>query len=163
MDNRGTTGDYRDGGRDGGDCLQREAVIAETQGIRARVETQRAAACGACTARMACGVSVLERTRGTATLWADNPEGAKEGERVMVEIDSGALLSGAMLVYLLPLAALIGAALVADLLLAAPPWGSATAAAVGLLFGLLAARQVLQRRRGAATRVRIRRQLPDQD
>lgn len=140
------------------ECLQREAVVAEVRGRRARIQADRPAACGSCSARMACGVSVLERTRGNPELWADNPEGAETGETVIVEIGSADLLTGAMLVYLLPLAVMIGAAIGADLLLSAPPWATAGVAGTGLVAGFAIARLVINRRQeGNKGRINITR------
>lgn len=139
------------------ECLQREAVVAEVQGMQARIQAERAVACGACSARMACGVSVLERTRGNPELWVENPEGADVGETVIVEIGSGDLLTGAMLVYLLPLAFMITAALGADLIFNAPPWLAASSSGMGLLLGFIMARVILNRRQGKKGLISIKK------
>lgn len=139
------------------ECLQREATVAETQGKLARIQADRPTACGACSARMACGVSVLERTRGNPELWVDNPNGAEAGETVIVEMGSADMLTSAMLVYVVPLVFMLAAALGADLLFSAPAWASATATGFGLLIGFVLARLILNLRGGKTGRIRIRK------
>ncbi|BAU57895.1 sigma factor RpoE regulatory protein RseC [Halorhodospira halochloris] len=139
------------------ECLQREAVVAEVHGGQARIEADRPAACGACSARMACGVSVLERTRGNPGLWVENTAGAEVGETVTLEIGSGDLLTGAMLVYLLPLAFMVAAALGADLAFGLPSWLTAISAGIGLIAGFAVARLLLNRCGKDANQVRLKR------
>ena len=140
-----------------GACLEREAVVIEAQGRRARVHADREAACGACKARGACGAQLLDRHRHERGLWVDNPIGAQAGERVIVTLPTTTLLGGAAAVYLLPLAGLIGTALAADAALGAGTVGTALSAGGGLAAGLLAARLLLGRRRDPASRLSIRR------
>ncbi len=138
-------------------CLERDAVVIETRGDRARVHADRPAACGACKARGGCGAQLLDRHRGARGVWVRNAIGAREGEAVVVSVPTGALLGGALAVYLLPLAGLLGGALLADAALGAGTPGAVASAAAGMVAGLLAARTLLQRRQGAAGQLTLRR------
>ncbi|MBK5937183.1 SoxR reducing system RseC family protein [Halorhodospira halophila] len=138
-------------------CLEREAVVIETRGDQARVHADRPAACGACKARGACGAQLLDRHRGARGVWVRNAIGAHAGEAVVVSVPTGALLGGALAVYLLPLAGLLGGALLADAGLGAGTPGTVASAAAGLVAGLLAARRLLQRRRSPTGQLSLRR------
>nr|WP_242467857.1 SoxR reducing system RseC family protein [Halorhodospira neutriphila] len=141
--------------------MEREAVVAEVAGDRARVVADRPSFCGACKAQGACGAQLLDRGRGRQGVWVDNAVGARPGEAVLVGIGPGALLGAAATAYLLPLAGLIGGVVAADAALAASTPATAGAAAGGLGLGLLAARTVTRRWRGLH-RLRIeRRASPD--
>ena len=139
-----------------GACLEREAVVIEAQGRRARVHADREAACGACKARGACGAQLLDRHRSERGIWVDNPIGAQAGDSVIVTLPATTLLGGAAAVYLLPLAGLIGTALAADAGLGAGTAGTALGAGGGLVAGLLAARLLLGHWRDPASRLTIR-------
>lgn len=142
------------------ECLEREAVVTEVVGGRARVHADRPAACGGCSMRGACGAQLLDRHRGARGVWVDNTAGAAEGEPVIVTVPTGTLLGGALLVYLVPLAGLLAGAVLAEAALGAGTLGTALAAAGGLLAGLLAARRRLQRRGAPERQLTIHRRSP---
>lgn len=103
-----------------------DALIADG---RAVLTVVRESACsGDCHTCGGCG-----SVKQTLSVTADNPIGAKIGERVWVESNGAPVLKGAALVYLLPLALFLAAYLVAIPLGA---WAFAVAAgafAVGFL------------------------------
>jgi positive regulator of sigma E activity len=114
-------------------------VIDENQ---AEVLVQRGSACGGHCASCggACGVSQRLYVR------ADNPVHAAEGDRVTISSRSGAILSAAALIYLLPLATLFSA------YAAAAVAGLSDSAAIGislagLALGILAVVLISRRRR----------------
>lgn len=76
----------------------------------AQVETVRQASCGSCSAQSSCGVSLLDRFLGRrpTRLSALNEIAATPGQRVVVGIPEGSILSAAVAAYLVPLLGLIG-------------------------------------------------------
>ncbi len=143
------------------ECLEREAIVTEVAGDRARIHADRPSACAGCGMRGACGSQLLERYRGNEGVWVANTIGAREGESVIVSMPGDALLGQAAIAYLLPLATLLGAALAADALLPPHPLGTATAAAGGLLAGVTIARGWLKRRQPPTSTLTLRRRSGD--
>jgi len=80
--------------------LREEGRVINLKGDLATVEIERKSACGTC---RACALG----TGNTMITEAENPLGAKIGQRVRVEISSRAILRGAFLIYIFPLLALI--------------------------------------------------------
>jgi len=83
-------------------------IVESVNGTRATVKTKRTEACSGCSAKGAChslggGKEMLVE--------ADNPVGAAVGSQVEIVFDSGALLAGSALAYLVPVLALIVGAL----------------------------------------------------
>lgn len=105
---------------------------------RAELTVVRQSACsGDCHTCGGCGT-----VKQTLRLTADNPIGAKSGERVWVESSGAPVLKGAVLVYLLPLALFLAAYLAA---LPLGAWAFAVAAgafAVGFLPALAYNRKI---------------------
>ena len=82
-------------------------VVEFTRGQKATVRTKRSEACAGCTAKGACqamggGKEMLVEV--------DNQAGAKKGQLVEIAFDSGAFLTGSLLAYIAPVAALIAGA-----------------------------------------------------
>lgn len=79
------------------------------------VETVRSSTCQSCNARHGCGHSLLERDRAGARARVRALSGdlrLNTGDQVVVGIPEGALMKGALMVYLLPISLLfIGALL----------------------------------------------------
>lgn len=80
--------------------MEEEGRIIKIEGNLARIEIERKSAC------RTCGLCSL-RGKNTMLAEAENSIGAKAGERVRIEIPSSIILKGALLFYILPLAALI--------------------------------------------------------
>ncbi|PIE83022.1 MAG: Fis family transcriptional regulator [Candidatus Contendobacter odensis] len=93
--------------------IEESAVVVAVDGNFAWVDTRRQTICGHCKARAGCGTSVLAefwndtqtRVRAVATI------PVKPGDSVIVGLEDGALLRGALLVYLLPLVLLLAGGL----------------------------------------------------
>lgn len=88
---------------------QRATVTRLLPAGRAELTVRRKSACsGDCHQCGGCGT-----VEQTLRLTAENPIGAQVGDRVLVESASGVVLTAAILVYLLPLAAFLGGYLAA--------------------------------------------------
>ncbi|MDX1655042.1 MAG: SoxR reducing system RseC family protein [Candidatus Competibacteraceae bacterium] len=89
--------------------IEEQAQVVEAGGGFAWVETQRQSACGSCNARSVCGSAALARVlgqrRSRVRVLSDLP--LKPGDRVLIGLQEGALVRGSLVVYLLPLAALL--------------------------------------------------------
>jgi sigma-E factor negative regulatory protein RseC len=95
-------------------------VIAIEDG-RLLLEAQTTTACGACAAKQGCGTSVLSKWVGRkfTRFEAPNTVNARVGDEVVVGLSEQAMLKGSVLVYLVPLLAMIAFALLADGLISA--------------------------------------------
>ncbi len=84
------------------------------------LEAQTKTACNACAAKKGCGTSVLSGWVGRkfTRFQATNTVNARVGDEVIVGLDEDAMLKGSVLVYLLPLLAMIVFAVLADSLIA---------------------------------------------
>lgn len=98
---------------------ERARVVAVNNG-QLLLEAQTKAACSGCAAKQGCGTSVLSRWVGRkfTRFQAPNTVNAVVGDEVVVGLAETAMLKGSVFVYLLPLLAMIVAAVLADLLLA---------------------------------------------
>ncbi len=100
------------------------------------VEAERTSSCGSCQASKGCGTSVLgklfNRTQRVRVL---NPIGAEPTETVVIGIEERALLSGSVIVYLLPLLTMLGMAVLGEAM--APAWQLEQAAWLTPLFALI--------------------------
>jgi sigma-E factor negative regulatory protein RseC len=110
-------------------------------GGRASVEVVRAGMCGG-----DCGHCADGCAKRTLTVTADNPIGAKAGDRVFVESDSGKVLGAAVLVYLVPLLLFFGGySAGAALKLPAAAFGGA-GFVLGVLCAVLADRRIRRKK-----------------
>ena len=112
-------------------------VAADTDGVW--LETVRRSTCSGCSARNGCGHGLFNsygsggRHYVRALPGAFAPESFQVNDEVEISVPERALLSGALWVYLMPLAALL-----AGMVLASHWYASDTAAAAGAGAGLLA-------------------------
>jgi len=92
---------------------ERAVVLSVSAGV-ARVQAIRREACGACSARGACGTSLLDRFLGRRPLEMelDDTIGLSPDEEVIVGVPEEALLISSFLAYIVPLLGLIGAAMI---------------------------------------------------
>jgi sigma-E factor negative regulatory protein RseC len=86
--------------------MEEIGVVIETEGIMARVRVQKSGACDACAAAGTCKPS-----EETAELEAFNPIMAKVGQTVRLALKPQLYLKASIIVYGLPVAALIGGAI----------------------------------------------------
>ncbi len=104
------------------------------------VETVRRSTCSSCSARHGCGHRMLngESAGARARLRAlCDDSTAQVGDRVVVGIPEGALVRGALMVYLLPLVLMFLGALAGALLFPGPGDLSAVLGVAGLVVGFL--------------------------
>ncbi len=86
-------------------------VLGWHQGI-ARVRVDRSTACGSCQARAACGKGLSQMAgRRSHEVDARCEQPVQVGDTVVLGVEESLLVQGALLVYLLPLAALLAGAL----------------------------------------------------
>lgn len=125
---------------------EKGVVVGIEQGM-ATVEVGRTSSCGSCKAGGGCGSSVLAKAMGARDPRIQVIDHLKlhVGEQVVIGLKERALLSGAGLVYLLPLMTFFIGALFAQGL-----WGGSDVVAVlggalGLILGLFVARRLSSR------------------
>jgi sigma-E factor negative regulatory protein RseC len=101
--------------------IEETARVIAIENGQLLLEAQTSSACGACAAKQGCGTSVLSRWVGRkfTRFQAPNTINARVGDEVVVGLAEDVMLKGSLLVYLLPLLAMIGFALLADGLIAA--------------------------------------------
>lgn len=115
--------------------IEENALVVAVEGDSAWVETERRSSCGGCAAK-GCGTGALSKVLGARKqrLKVHNPVGARAGDSVVLGIEEKALLLGSLMVYILPLLAMLGGGLLGEVL--APQWGM-EAEGPSLLFGAL--------------------------
>ena len=102
------------------------------------VETVRVSGCQSCSANKGCGHAVMDRSQAgsRARIRALNSFTVSEGQAVVLGLPEGALMKGAIIVYLLPLALLFIGALLGDAL-AGVGHGSVIGGLLGLGLGFV--------------------------
>lgn len=105
------------------------------------VETVRSTACDSCSANKGCGHAVLDRqqagARARIRVLLDGKVTPALGDPVVIGIPEGALMRGALMVYLFPLLALFAGALVGSSWPVAGTDLSLAGGLAGLLVGFL--------------------------
>lgn len=117
--------------------IEETATVISVEGETAEVETQRRSSCGGCEAKAGCGTSLIASVFGKrrSLIRVSNPIQAQPGEQVVIGLSEGPFLRAAMAVYLVPLLAMIGGAIVAEWL--AIQSASTTTELASLIGGLL--------------------------
>lgn len=118
--------------------IEELATVVAREGGLAWVQTHRRSACSACGHGDGCVTSVLGRllSPGAANrLAVQDGLGVHLGDRVVIGIPDGLLVRASLAAYLLPLAALVAAAGIAEWL-RAPELAVAAAGVAGLAAGL---------------------------
>jgi sigma-E factor negative regulatory protein RseC len=87
--------------------IEETGTVIKTEGILAKVIVQKKATCEGCAARGVC-----ETTEGGMEIEALNPVNAKAGQTVKISMKPSVYLKGTMLVYGIPLVALIAGAII---------------------------------------------------
>lgn len=118
--------------------IEEAAVVLNSEGGFAQVETQRKSTCGSCASAQSCGTSVLSKWLGQkrTVLTVRNPIDAKIGEKVVLGLPDASLPKASFLLYILPLWSLLFGALVGEWLAAQMNLNSTEPVAV--VCGLLA-------------------------
>ena len=131
--------------------IEQEVQVIEVEDHRLLVEAERRSSCQSCAVKSGCGTSVLAKwfDKKHLRFYVDKPvvsssEEVTAGDHVLVGMQESALTQGALTVYLLPLLAMIAAALLMDSWLSTSfYWRDliiAASAFSGLVLALLAGR-----------------------
>lgn len=131
-----------------GAWIEERGIVVVADLDWATVRIQRQSTCGSCAARTGCGSGVLAEVLGRRApeLRLANTHGLRSGDRVILGIRDQALVSGALVMYLLPLLGLIGLPVLLGALLSAAPEGALIVAGIaGFVLGLGGVRYWLQR------------------
>ena len=96
--------------------IEETARVIAIENNQLLLEAETRAACNACAAKQGCGSSVLSKWIGRkfTRFQVPNTVNARVGDQVVVGLAEEAMLKGSVFVYLLPLLAMIGSALLAD-------------------------------------------------
>ena len=99
--------------------IEERARVIAVEDNQLLLEAETSTACNACAAKQGCGTSELSKWVGGkfTRFQAPNTVNARVGDEVVVGLAEEAMLKGSVFVYLLPLLAMIGFALLADSLL----------------------------------------------
>lgn len=130
------------------DWMEEQGVVMSVMDGWATVRVQRQSTCGSCSARSGCGNGVLSEVLGRRALdlRVPNRERLQPGDRVTLGIRDRSLVSGAVVMYLLPLAGLIGVAAFLSILMPGVTEGWLVLGGfAGFGLGLLAVRWWLRR------------------
>lgn len=95
--------------------IEQKATVISRDAHQVWVEAERQSTCGQCQARKGCGTGLLAKHVGQrfSRIAVSTNENLKVGQHVIVSIPEQALLSGAFMMYLLPLLLMFAAATVA--------------------------------------------------
>lgn len=99
--------------------IEEQAQVIEIKGNILFLQAQTQSACGSCAANKGCGTSLLAKVVGRkfTHFQAENNVNAKVGDIVVVGLAEDALLKGSMVMYIIPILAMLVFALLADYLL----------------------------------------------
>ena len=116
--------------------MRQRGVVVSRQNGSARVRLVR---CAGCKGEAACpfALDLAGEKAQPIEIDAANPIGAEAGSIVQVEGDAGAILTGALIVYFLPLVLMLAGMGIARLFAAARGWGEVPSALIGGGLGLL--------------------------
>ena len=123
--------------------IEEQAQVIEIKGDILFLQAQTQSACGSCAANKGCGTSLLAKVVGRkfTHFQAENNVNAKVGDIVVVGLDEDALLKGSMVMYMIPILAMLVFALLADHLLTSDvlyrDLMTAATAMMGLVWGSL--------------------------
>lgn len=107
--------------------LRESGMVVSTRENKATVLLVRSEACGSCPAKAACHAT----SDGNMTMEVINPVAARRGDKVEIELQSGALLKASALAYMVPATAVLAGSF-AGWTLANSDIGAILGAAAGL-------------------------------
>lgn len=139
--------------------IEERATVVEVRGPDVLVTAERSSTCGQCAARRGCGTSALADylARRQPLLLVENTLDARVGDEVRLALDEGALLTGSMLVYAVPLGVMLLGAATGDRLAAGVGGSPDGFALVGAIIGFaLGGLWTRWRLRSALLRRRVR-------
>ncbi len=119
--------------------IEENGVVVGLKGEWAIVKPITSGGCSSCSANQGCGTASLARFFGQRQQqhYAHNPLHAKPGDRVVMGLEEKALVSGSLLMYLLPLLFMIMGAIFLSNWVTIPGWGADAMASLGLGMGLV--------------------------
>ncbi|OGT20227.1 MAG: hypothetical protein A2V90_03625 [Gammaproteobacteria bacterium RBG_16_57_12] len=119
--------------------IEETAQVVAVDGEYAWVETRRKTTCGNCAANTGCGTSVLQKVLGQKRnrLKVINHAAAQVGDEVVIGIQEQALVRGSLMVYMVPLLAMLAAAMLGEQFAAARQTDSELTVTISGLAGLL--------------------------
>ncbi len=121
--------------------ITEQAIVTRCEGRQVEVELVRETACGGYELNRSCGTGALGRLLGhrRKPLTLESERALRPGDRVTLSLSERALVKASLLVYGLPLCAMLCAGLLAYALAPAAEWIVALASALGFALGLYAA------------------------
>ncbi len=131
--------------------IEEQAQVVEIIGSQLVLQAQTQSACGSCSASKGCGTSVLSKVIGrkfTRFQVANNID-AEVGDTVVVGISEDALLTGSLVMYIIPILGMLVFALLAntslDVHVQYRDLSIAASGIMGLVLGSLLSRWYFQR------------------
>ena len=117
--------------------LTESAIVLRRVDHRVEVELQRASACGGCELARGCGTGAIGRLLGRRQrpLLVETERELAPGDQVLLSLPEAALVRVSLLVYGLPLLAMLFVGLAAQLLLNLAEWQLVIVAAFGFWLG----------------------------
>ncbi len=86
-----------------------QGIVTKTEGINAWVKTNRSSSCKSCSSRDSC-TSVGDGNE--MEIEAVNEAGAKEGERVVVSLETASLVKVFFVIYIFPILSMLAGAII---------------------------------------------------
>lgn len=119
--------------------IEENGVVVSLKGEWAVVEPETSSGCSSCSANQGCGTASLARFFGQRKQqhFAHNPLNAQPGDRVIMGLQEKALVSGSILMYLLPLICMIVGAILFSSWVIVPGLDADATASLGLGVGLV--------------------------
>lgn len=131
--------------------IEEQAQVVDVSGEQLVLQVQTQSTCGACAANKGCGTSVLSKVVGKkfTQFQARNDVDAEVGDTVVVGISEDALLTGSMMMYVVPIIAMMLFALLSDFALPATvdsrDLSIAAIAILGFIMGSAVSKHYFQR------------------
>ncbi len=121
--------------------ITEQGIVEKTEGTSAWVRVVRSSACDSCGSRTRCKVD----TGGEVVVKAENTAGGRSGDRVKLSMPAGSFFKSTLLVYIVPVVALVAGAWAGTLPFVFPGL-STDAASVICGFGAMAVSFLLLRK-----------------
>ncbi|MGR9052240.1 MAG: SoxR reducing system RseC family protein [Gammaproteobacteria bacterium] len=113
--------------------IEETAVVSKIENNQVWVETRSTKGCGGCAHQKSCSTSVLDKMIRKRAVAVDCEIELETGDEVLVGIEEGVLIRASLLLYLLPLVAMMaGGALTQEMLPKAYAYADLTVAGVAL-------------------------------
>ncbi|MDH5473716.1 MAG: SoxR reducing system RseC family protein [Gammaproteobacteria bacterium] len=89
--------------------IEEQATVVALEGKDALLQTQRKSACQSCSVKKGCGTSVISKVVGkrSSQIRVANVLDAKLGDTVLLGVHEDALVQGSLLIYAMPLLAML--------------------------------------------------------